>query len=185
MLNPYHQKSSIPAGQQPPRFDVRTVETVLMHSVGRNPLQATHVRSAIGRLKQDVLMPRRDSSLHRRTPGVSILTRQQTKLLIGQVGERFGGRNSSLILRNSYIRKIRRSLEIMDVKRIGFYLPLLNPIAAPLAPQPSRQLRGRPVSRGRGHVLGVTGSTNEQDTEPERDHHRELYAPAHRSSNHR
>ena len=148
-----------------------------MHTVGRNPLQATSVRSAIGRLKLYVVMPRRDGSGHRRSPGESYSARQQSKLLIRQVGERSRSRNLGSILRNSYIGKIRRSLEIMDVERIGLYRPLLNPIAAPLAPQPRRELRARPVSRRGSSISGIAGSTDEEDTEPERNHHREIYAP--------
>src|SRR5271166_3891439 len=145
-----------------------------MHSVWRNPLQAPVVRSAIGRLKLYVVMPRRDGSFHGRMPGESILVRQQLKLLIRQVGERSCGRNPSEILQYSYIRKIRRSLEIVDVEGIGLDLPPLNPIAAPLAPQPRRELLGRPVCRRGSRFSGVAGGTGDKESEAERNHHREI-----------
>src|SRR5208282_3835669 len=112
MLHPYDEESSFGATHRSPRFGVRTVETVFMHSAGWNPLQATAVRSAVGRLKIDVVMPRRDGSRDRRMPGEPILMGQQSKLRITQVSERPRGRYSSSILRDSDIRKICRSLEI-------------------------------------------------------------------------
>jgi hypothetical protein len=46
----------------------------------------------------------------------------------------------------------------MDVERIGSDFPLLNPIAAPLTPQPRRELLGRPLCRRGSRVLGVACS---------------------------
>jgi len=62
-----------------------------MHTVGRDPLQATLIWSAIGRLKLYVVLPRRDRSRHRRSPSESILASQQSKLSIRQISKRCRG----------------------------------------------------------------------------------------------